>query len=113
MGDQSFECALERDGERAVVRLTGELDDFSSARASAVIGEALAERPQTLVIDLDELQFMDSAGIWLVVETHRRCLESGTELQLVGGRRPAVAQALSLSGVEELIGRDRPSEDRD
>jgi circadian clock protein KaiB len=104
MSSGGFTGDLERIGSQVTVRLRGELDSSSSPKASGLIVQALADRPRTLVFDLSDLQFMDSAGIWLLVETHRRCLASGTELRLAGGQRPAVAQALSLSGVEELIG---------
>ncbi len=104
MSEKRFSGELERDGERVVVHLRGELDDSCAAEVSALIAEALDDPRRVLVIDLSEVAFMDSAGIWTIVETHRQCLESGIELRLEGGRQPAVAQALSLSGVEELMG---------
>jgi circadian clock protein KaiB len=45
---------------------------------------------------------MGSTGIWLIVEAHRRCVEAGIDLRLHGKPMPAVAQALALSGMEEL-----------
>jgi anti-anti-sigma factor len=103
VSDQRFATELRRSGERVDVFLTGELDDASAVRARAAIDEALAARPRTLVLDLGGLEFMDSAGIWLVIETHRRSVEADIDLSLAGERQPAVTHALELAGVENLI----------
>ncbi len=91
------------------IALKGELDHSVAAEASRLIAEALAGRPQLLTIDLSDLSFMDSTGIWLMVETQRRCLAEGTELRLAGRRQPEVAQVLSLTGVEKMVGEDDPA----
>lgn len=103
MSEQRFAAELRRSGERAEVFLRGELDDASAAQARVAIDEALGERSRALVLDLGGLEFMDSAGIWLVIETHRRCVEADIDLRLSGDRRPAVTHALELAGVENLM----------
>jgi circadian clock protein KaiB len=86
-----------------VVRLAGELDEATVEHAQRALEEALAAAPAQLTVDVSELQFMDSAGIWLLVDAQRRCVERGIELRLGAQRRPAVARALSMSGVDDLI----------
>jgi circadian clock protein KaiB len=103
VSEQRFAAELRRSGEMAEVLLRGELDDASAAQARASVDTALAERSRTLVLDLGGLEFMDSAGIWLVIETHRRCVEADIDLRLAGERKPAVTHALELAGVESLI----------
>ncbi len=103
MSEQRFAAELRRSDTQAEIHLRGELDDAAAAQARAAIDEALAGRPPKLVLDLGGLEFMDSAGIWLVIETHRRCVDTDTDLRLSGERRPAVTHALELAGVENLI----------
>lgn len=94
---------VSRFGDEAVVRLRGELDDGGAADARRAVEEAFVGAPGRLVLELGGLLFMDSAGIWLLVDTHRRCLDAGVELRLAGEERPAVAHALALSGLDQLI----------
>jgi circadian clock protein KaiB len=115
MRPTGFGAEVETSGTETVIRLRGDLEDASAARARAAFEQALAQSPQQLMIDLSQLEFMDSTGVWLVVEAHRRCVDSGIQLRLEGTPRPAVAQALALSGVEGLLsasGRE-PAETRE
>ncbi len=100
----SFSAELQGTEQEARVLLKGELDHSAAPVASERISEALAVRPHRLTIELSELSFMDSSGIWLMVETQRRCLAEATELRLAGQRQPEVAQVLSLTGVETMVG---------
>jgi len=103
MSRERFAVDVGHSGSETTVHLRGELDDASALVARGALDEALARSPRRLVLELSELRFMDSAGIWLVVETHRRCLAAGCELLLAGERHPAVTNALELSGVEGVI----------
>jgi circadian clock protein KaiB len=100
----AFDAELIRSGSETIIRLRGELEDESAAQARDAFQQALSDPPQRLLIDLSGLEFMGSTGIWLIVEAHRRCVEAGIELRLHGKPLPAVAQALALSGMEELAG---------
>jgi circadian clock protein KaiB len=100
---ERFGAEMRRSSEATSIYLRGELDDASAAQARAAVDEALAQPERTLVLDLGGLEFMDSAGIWLVVETHRRCVEADVDLRLTGERHPAITHALELAGVDELV----------
>jgi circadian clock protein KaiB len=107
-----FVAELSRSGDQAVIRLSGELEDESAAQARDAFERALSDRPERLLVDLSGLEFMGSTGIWVMVEAHRRCVEAGIQLRLEGKPLPAVAQALALSGMEELTSAEPPSADR-
>ena len=111
MSATDFAAELSRSGSETIIRLRGELEDESAIQARDAFEQALNERPTRLMIDLTELEFMGSTGIWLMVAAHRRCVEAGIQLRLEGKPLPAVAQALALSGVEELtsLGPERPA----
>lgn len=111
MSTPGFAAELEREAGRTMIRLRGELEDATAAQARAAFDEALADSPPRLVIDFSGLEFMDSTGIWLVVETHRRCVAAGIQLGLEGEPTAAVASTLALSGVEELVSGSDQRED--
>lgn len=101
-----FRVELERAGDEAVVRMHGELDHAAAGSARDAVEAALRDGPALLSVDLGGLRFMDSTGIWLLVDTQRRCLEAGREMRLVGPQGPGVARTLEVSGVDELIPRE-------
>jgi circadian clock protein KaiB len=102
MSSPEFVAELSRSGDQTVIRLEGEFEDDSAAQAREVFERALRDRPERLLVDLSGLEFMGATGIWLMVEAHRRCVEAGIQLRLQGKPLPVVAQALALSGMEEL-----------
>ena len=62
----AIDTALDPTGA-AVVILAGELDSSTAASLDAALAGILAERPNSVIFDLGELQFMDSAGIAVLI----------------------------------------------
>jgi anti-sigma B factor antagonist len=50
----------------------GEIDMASSSRLIAVLNEAVAEAVRSLVVDLSDVDFIDSTGLALLVGAYRR-----------------------------------------
>jgi anti-sigma B factor antagonist len=73
--DELFEMAERREGDAAVVALSGELDFGTADQVQARLAELRDDGTPTL-LDLDGLTFMDSTGIRLVLtacEDAQRC----------------------------------------
>lgn len=70
-------------GTTRVVLATGELDVASVRRVQAAVDGALAERPETVVLDLSELSFCDSSGIRLAESAQRRAAAQGVRFVVV------------------------------
>ncbi|MGI8730791.1 MAG: STAS domain-containing protein [Solirubrobacteraceae bacterium] len=62
-----------RDGDAHVVQLIGELDLDGAPRLEEELHEAESGDAASIVIDLRELQFIDSTGIRLLVMASERC----------------------------------------
>ncbi len=63
-----------------------------------------------MILDLRELEFMDSTGLGLLVTTNKRAREAGRRFALVKGGQQ-VQRLLSLTGVgERLTVVDSPEE---
>ena len=74
-----------RDGDAHVVELSGELD---LAGADLLEGELLrveASDAQQIVVDLRELEFIDSTGLRLVYMAHARTRHDGARLTIRRG----------------------------
>jgi anti-anti-sigma factor len=71
----------------AVVALAGELDVAGSAQLEQELERVSADlTPAALVLDLSELDFMDSTGLRLVVTAEQRSREEGRPFALVRGK---------------------------
>jgi anti-anti-sigma factor len=81
-----LEFETTRNGSVAVVRPTGELD-LSGATVLEAELDRLAEDPElaSVVLDMRELEFMDSSGLRLVVVADMRAREAGRRFALVRG----------------------------
>jgi anti-anti-sigma factor len=95
----------EHDG-RAVVVVRGELDLATAPDLEAVVSERL-DAGQEVVVDLRDLEFMDSSGLRVLVVAHTRATDSGGRFVIVrppvGGE---VAKIMSIAGIDlelELI----------
>jgi anti-sigma B factor antagonist len=92
----------DRDG-RAVVVIRGELDLATAPDLEAALQERL-DAGQDVVVDLRELDFMDSTGLRVLVAAHARV--EGTEQSfLIVRPRPgaAIERILAVAGVERVL----------
>jgi anti-anti-sigma factor len=90
------------DGVVQRLRLIGEMDAGTVEifrNAIAELKEAGAER---VILDLGELDFIDSTGLGALVAAHKRFREAGGDLVL-SGVRPRVAKLLELTGLDKAF----------
>jgi anti-sigma B factor antagonist len=87
--------------EVTVVSLAGELDRSNVATARRAIAVAADADPGLLVIDLYELEFLDSSGISLLVDLAK--VRDATALRIVPSPTPEVSRMLDLTGIGSLI----------
>jgi anti-anti-sigma factor len=98
MESLNFKVDVEDDGTLLVLRLHGELDLLSVPTVEETI-ERHDER-QALVVDLRDLEFMDSSGLRMIVELVNR--QSDTEVAFVApGER--VGRVLDMTGVRAKL----------
>ncbi|MGH2851878.1 MAG: STAS domain-containing protein [Solirubrobacteraceae bacterium] len=114
--------SIRRSREGGIVRLVpvGELDLATVPILERAFDEAFGDLgAETIVVDLNELGFMDSTGLHLLLRMTAAC-EDSDRLRVVNGSS-AVVRLLDLSGVRDalpIISSDRdpraplPSESR-
>jgi anti-sigma B factor antagonist len=85
-------------GGAPVVTVSGEIDLSNTADLEAKVAQATEGRPDTLVFDLKDLRFMDSAGIAVLLGAASRV---GTVR--LRAPSPAVARVVELTGLTEVL----------
>ena len=92
----------ERDGERAVLTLRGELDIATVPRLQDAVDAALAQGAAELVVDLRPLGFLDSSGLRQFIVLADRAREESFRLVLVRPEK-AVLQVFQITRAEEHL----------
>jgi anti-sigma B factor antagonist len=102
MTDEPFSVTTDARGGVAHARLAGELDLSSAPRLDEALRRPELRGSPWLVIDLRELQFMDSTGLRALLTAHSRAAEAGHRLTLVVGEG-AVGRLIELTGVRDIV----------
>jgi anti-anti-sigma factor len=82
-----FEAELRRHGSTVTLCLSGELVVDSVEKFQSALVEAGSEPLELLVIDLQNLDFIDSTGLRTIVASQAYALGQGYALQIVRGRQ--------------------------
>lgn len=91
------------DNALMAIDITGEITGFSEAQIAAAHEEASASHPQAVILNFEGLDYMNSAGIGLLVTTLIRAQRAGHRL-LAAGLTDHYRQIFSLTRLDEAIG---------
>jgi anti-sigma B factor antagonist len=90
------------EGDRPTFVLSGDLDPHTSPYLQSRIDDALGEGASTAVLDVGQVSFVDSAGLRVIADTHRRLMGNGGGLVL---RNPSkgLEKLLSVTGLSDHV----------
>lgn len=91
----------ENDG-RTRVSLRGELDISSAPVLEDALGRVEESGPRVLLVDLRELEFMDSTGLRTLVSADQRARDEGRRLAIVRGPE-AVDRIFTMTRLDERL----------
>jgi anti-sigma B factor antagonist len=97
-----FRVEVRSEGQTTVIAVRGELDLASSPALQEELDRVAASDATLLIIDLRNLDFMDSTGLSVLVRAHQRTEEQGRQLAMVKGPQQ-VQRLLSLTGVADRL----------
>ena len=97
-----------RDPDATRIVLTGELDMSAVALVRPIVESACEHNPETVVLDLSAIEFVDSHGFRFLVATHRALTADGCVLVVLPPPAP-VRRAFESTGLDHLFG-DQPAE---
>ena len=84
-----------------MLNFTGQLDAYSEKQFTTFINEVLDSNQLPVVIDLSNIDFIDSSGLGSMVQTAKKCNKSKRPFTVVGN--PRVVQTIKLVRLEEFL----------
>ena len=102
ISDGTLAVRTSTEGDTRTVALRGELDLANAATAETALGEALGDEGRQVLVDLSELEFIDSTGIALLVSTLGRN-DGEIRVTFIPSDFPAVTRVLELTGLAERL----------
>ena len=88
---------------RLTLHFSGELDHHAAKESMVKIGKEIdLNLPRDCVIDFQDLSFMDSSGIAVVLNTHKRMHEIGGRIWVINVPRQPM-KVLTASGIYRVV----------
>jgi anti-sigma B factor antagonist len=85
-----------------IIKLSGELDAYLAPEVRERVEEVLGCGAQWVLMDLTEVEYIDSVGLGIMVGAAKRANERGGDLSIACGR-PNVLRVFEISGTKELL----------
>jgi anti-anti-sigma factor len=102
IADGTLVVRTAKEGDAHVISLCGELDLANAGTAETALEASLAENAPQVVIDMRELEFIDSTGIALLVAALGNN-DSEIRVRFIPSAAPAVTRVLELTGLSERL----------
>ena len=94
-------AGIDRHEGAIVIRLVGELDLYNAPEVRSALLEVCAEEPGRLVVDLAEVDFVDSTALGVLIEARARLANRQSFLLAAPGRE--THRALTISGLDRHL----------
>lgn len=86
-----------------IVTLNGRLNVGKNlSEAQTVIAELIQFGARKIILDLAELEYIDSAGLGMLTGAHKEMQEAGGQIRLAGAQGP-VQRTLSVIHMEKIM----------
>ena len=95
---------VKEEGNVATVYLDGEIDMDVTEKAKEII-MPLIEAKKEVHLNLKEVQYMDSSGISVLIESHQKAMELGTKVTLKEISK-SVLKVIMMAKLEQILNLD-------
>jgi anti-sigma B factor antagonist len=92
---------IDRRNGAIVVRLIGELDLYNAPDVREALLKVCQEQPERLVVDLAQVDFVDSTALGVLIEARTKLPNRKTFLLAAPGRE--THRALTISGLDQHL----------
>jgi anti-anti-sigma factor len=97
-----FSATVSRDDEQIRVALRGELDRVAAPELTRVLWAVEEDSPETLVLDMGGVTFMDAGGLRVILDAARRAQGDQRRL-VVANPQPAVQRLFALAAIDQSV----------
>jgi anti-anti-sigma factor len=97
-----LKIASREQGTTTTIALRGKWDLAEQRATRQVIRNALARPPECVVLDLSQLNFIDSSGIHVILELQNRTTQQNVRLVIVPGP-PAVQRPFEILKLTSVL----------
>ncbi len=97
----AFSVTAEKKGDDVRITLTGELDAAVAGRFKEAIEQASSENPKRLVLFMNDLEFMSSAGLRVLIFAKQK-MGTNVSIHVIGSKGP-VRNTLEMSGFHQSV----------
>jgi anti-sigma B factor antagonist len=89
-------------GPAVVVTAAGEIDSTTAPVLRQHLDTLLDDDVRELIIDLGQVSFLDSAGLCVLANAHRRAVRQDVRMRVLASSR-AVVRPLQITGLWDLL----------
>ncbi len=97
----ALKISSEVSGDTAKITLEGELDAASAGQFKQAVEQAAGKTPKKLVLFMDKLTFMASAGLRVLIFAKQK-MGAGVDIYVIGAQGP-VLSTLQMSGFHHAV----------
>ena len=102
-GEVHMKLEISNQNGFASVKLKGEIDHHNAKEIRNQLDKyIITVQPAVLSVDFENITFMDSSGIGLIMGRSRLMKECGGSLEVVNPQ-PYIRRVLKLSGIERIV----------
>jgi len=97
-----FDLEAAKDGDTFLIRLSGELDLAQRPRLDRALAESQSSDADSILLDLEDLTFIDAAGLYSLFAASRPSADRGSRLRITRGKG-AVAAIFHLTSLDAAL----------
>jgi anti-sigma B factor antagonist len=98
----TIDLRTEDGGDQLIFKLRGSLDLATSPTVRAALMDATDKGKRHIVVDLSQLEFLDSTGLGALIGAHRRATEHEGTFRLIVSEGP-IARLLNITGLIRVL----------
>ena len=92
---------ITRDGDISTIYLTDEIDMDVTEKAKEIIMPVIEEKKE-VHLNLKDVEYMDSSGISVLIESHQKAMELGTRVVLKEISK-SVLKVIMMAKLEQIL----------
>jgi len=101
-GQLLLSITVDREGDKVFIALAGDLSLSSQAEFEEKLRELYRERVMSVLVDLSSLTFMDSTGLFLLLNLWKRCHREGIGIVFEGGSQE-IQDLFEVTAMDQIL----------